>query len=159
MPGQMAGAPSLKVTEDLMGSILTAHSVSQRATCAATLIYTFTSKKRHMSCSHYNLDGNKQLLAKRRKFRCCGPIFGGRDLWLIMFFLSLRLCLKDYIYSWPRFLFDCGVFWSLFSSDLCLVSFIMLSSRLQAWWSWESLAFGIKQTQVRILPPLLCGVF
>lgn len=42
-----------------------------------------------MSCSHSHLDGDKQLLTKRRKFRPGGPIPGEIDLWLTILFRSL----------------------------------------------------------------------
>lgn len=84
----------LEVTGDLMGFRFTAHLVSQSATCAATLVYTFTFKERHTSGSHSHLDGNKQFLTMRRKFRPRGPIPGGIDLWLTIFFWKiLWLCL------------------------------------------------------------------
>lgn len=92
LPGQMANE-LFRGDRDLMGFSFTAHSVSQGATCVATLVYTFTFKERHMSCSPSHLDGTKQSLTKGRKCRPCAPIPGETHLSLTVFSEVLWLCL------------------------------------------------------------------
>ena len=92
----------LEVTGDPIGSSFTPHSVSQDATCAATLPYTSTSKEGLTGCSHRHLDGNKQWLTKRRKFRR-GPISGRTELWLTIFFRSLAVVSLRFYLLWATF--------------------------------------------------------
>lgn len=93
----------LEVTGDPMGSSFMPRSVSQDATCAATLAYTFTSKEGLTGCSRRHLHGDKQLLTKRRKFRCCGPISGRTELWLTIFFRSLVVVSLRFYLLWATF--------------------------------------------------------
>lgn len=74
---------------DPMGFSFMAHSLSQDATCADTLVYTFTFKERLWAALTAILDGDKQFLTKRKKFRPGGSIPGEIDLWLTIRFRSL----------------------------------------------------------------------